>query len=221
MTQEETNFIIEYRRLEELEREKGIKFFQCVGDEPHTEQFLNKITGTRQTLITNRQEKMRHDDQHRFVTEVDSDRVVVDIKASEDIIARPKWDAFENNHFAMRRRLVAIFLKVANLFISRLRAGKRLTKIKTWIQQNGIKNRFDMQRKVAEDYKRSVNMRVTDDEAGDNNVYNVKFKFMFNKDTISSAMMKMPLQYEANMSSFLEKVEATPPTNFDDLVPFD
>ena len=34
-------------------------------------------------------------------------------------------------------------------------------------------------------------------------------------------MMKLPLQYEANMSSFLEKVEATPPTNFDDLVPFD
>jgi len=34
-------------------------------------------------------------------------------------------------------------------------------------------------------------------------------------------MMKLPLQYEANMSSFLEKVEASPPTNFDDLVPFD
>jgi len=34
-------------------------------------------------------------------------------------------------------------------------------------------------------------------------------------------MMKLPLQYEANMSSFLEKVEAVPPTNFDDLVPFD
>ena len=37
MSEDETKFIIEYRRLEELEREKGIKFFQCVGDEPHTE----------------------------------------------------------------------------------------------------------------------------------------------------------------------------------------
>jgi hypothetical protein len=34
-------------------------------------------------------------------------------------------------------------------------------------------------------------------------------------------MMKLPLQYEANMSSFLEKIEASPPTNFDDLIPFD
>lgn len=40
MTDEETGFLVEYRRLEELEREKGIKFFQCVGDEPHTEQFV-------------------------------------------------------------------------------------------------------------------------------------------------------------------------------------
>jgi len=87
---------------------------------------------------------MRDKDQCRFATEVDSDKVVVDINAQRDIVARPKWDAFENNHFAMRRRLVAIFLKVANLFISRLRAGKRLTKIKSWIASNGIKNRFDM-----------------------------------------------------------------------------
>jgi len=108
----------------------------------------------------------------------------VDINANKDILARPKWDAFENNHFAMRRRLVAIFLKVANLFISRLRAGKRLTKIKSWIQNNGIKNREDMMKKVAEDYKRSVNMRVTDDIDGDDNIYNIKFKFQFNVDTI-------------------------------------
>ena len=49
----------------------------------------------------------------------------------------------------MRRRLVAIFLKVANLFISRLRAGKRLTKIKNWIANNGIRSRADMVKKVA------------------------------------------------------------------------
>ena len=34
-------------------------------------------------------------------------------------------------------------------------------------------------------------------------------------------MMKLPLQYEENMSSFLEKIEATPPANFDDLIPFE
>ena len=57
---------------------------------------------------------MRHKDINRYETEIDKDRVVVDTTASTDIIAKPKWDSFENNHFAMRRRLVAIFLRVAN-----------------------------------------------------------------------------------------------------------
>lgn len=37
LTVDEQDFIKEYRRLEELEREKGIKFFQSVGDPPHTQ----------------------------------------------------------------------------------------------------------------------------------------------------------------------------------------
>jgi len=50
-----------------------------------------------------------------------------------DLTAKPKWDSFENNHFAMRKRLVDIFLRNANKLICRLRAGKRLDAIKKWI----------------------------------------------------------------------------------------
>jgi hypothetical protein len=32
--------------------------------------------------------------------------------------------------------------------------------------------------------------------------------------------MKLPLEYETNISSFLEKVEANPPISFDDLSAF-
>ena len=34
-------------------------------------------------------------------------------------------------------------------------------------------------------------------------------------------MLKLPLEYETNIASFLEKVEANPPTSFDDLDMFD
>jgi hypothetical protein len=34
-------------------------------------------------------------------------------------------------------------------------------------------------------------------------------------------MAKLPLEYETNMASFMEKVETNPPTNFDDLEFFD
>jgi hypothetical protein len=37
-----------------LEREKGIKFFQCIGDEPHTNEFVEGILGGRNDLDTKR-----------------------------------------------------------------------------------------------------------------------------------------------------------------------
>lgn len=43
LTEDEQKFIVEYRRLEDLEREKGIKFFRCVGDEPHTQDFVDGV----------------------------------------------------------------------------------------------------------------------------------------------------------------------------------
>ncbi len=49
----------------------------------------------------------------------------------------------------------------------------------------------------------------------------MKFVFKFNDIIIKDATMKLPLMYEASMSSFIEKVEANPPTNFDDMVPFE
>lgn len=55
---------------------------------------------------------LREKDVGRFMTESDLDRVVVD--SNIDLQQKPRWDAFENNHFAMRRRLVHLFLKAAN-----------------------------------------------------------------------------------------------------------
>ena len=74
-----------------------------------------------------------------------------------------------------------------------------------------------MKAKVAEDYKISQNTRLIDDSQSESDIHNVKFAFTFNQDRIQEAIMKLPLEYEANIASFLEKVEAAPPTNFDDL----
>ena len=50
---------------------------------------------------------------------------------------------------------------------------------------------------------------------------NMKFTFYFNEANITLAQMKLPLEYETNIASFMEKVDAQPPINFDDLVPFE
>lgn len=43
LSDNEFAFLKDYRRLEELEREKGIKFFECIGDPPATDEFKNGI----------------------------------------------------------------------------------------------------------------------------------------------------------------------------------
>lgn len=43
LSNSEMKFLKNYRTLEDLEREKGIKFFECVGDPPATEEFLQDV----------------------------------------------------------------------------------------------------------------------------------------------------------------------------------
>jgi len=142
--------------------------------------------------------------------------VPTDVKIS----AQPKWDVFENNHFAMRKRLVGIFLKVANKLITRIRAGKRLKAIKKRFTEEKIFSRADLQRLVEQDYKNSQNSQMTDGAEGDSHIKNVKFKFGFNKAKIAN-QVQMPIEYETNIASFMEKIDAQPVANFDDFMPFD
>jgi len=217
LSAEEQVFIKEYRELEELEREKGIKFFQCVGDPPHDSNFVRNLENRREQMLEDKADGMRAQDCHRYTTEFDRDKVLVDTTALSDLTAKPKWDAFENNHFAMRRRLVSIFLRAANKLICRLRAGKRLDSIKKFIQDQGIRSREEMKRVCAEDFKKAQNTRLVDDGDSQTDINNIKFEFSFNNDSIRQNILKLPLEYETNISSMLEKIEANPPTNFDDL----
>jgi hypothetical protein len=43
LTGEELTFLKSYRTLEDLEREKGIKFFECIGDPPATAEFVEGV----------------------------------------------------------------------------------------------------------------------------------------------------------------------------------
>ena len=61
---------------------------------------------------------------------------------------------------------------------------------------------------------------MTDGENEDN-IDNIKFTFNFNSQGIEDAQKKLPVEFETNISSFMEKVEANPPISFDDLVPYE
>lgn len=203
--------------MEDLEREKGIKFFECVGDPPASDSFIENVKVQRQNFITETKNELRKKDVNRFATEVNNDKVVVPIEAS--IASRPKWDIYQNNHFAMRKRLVNIFLKVANKQIIRMRAGKRLKLIKNRFAAEGVMSREDCKRMVAKDFKHAQSMQIGDDEATDN-INNVPFQFSFNVADIS-ADIRLPLEYESGAATFTEKIEAQPVIDFDDLEAYD
>ena len=40
---EELTFLNDYKRIEELEKQKGIKFFECIGDPPIEDEFVERL----------------------------------------------------------------------------------------------------------------------------------------------------------------------------------
>jgi hypothetical protein len=97
---------------------------------------VDRIETKRQNIIKDREEALRVRDVTRYKMGQPTDdsdpifanKVVVSI--DQDAGSGPKWDEFQNNHTAMRKRTNEIFLKIANKLMTRLRAGKRLQKIK-------------------------------------------------------------------------------------------
>ena len=80
----------------------------------------------------------------------------------------------------MRKRTRDIFLRLANKLMTRLRAGRRLERIKAKLKADGIKSREDAKRMVEEDWRTAQNIRIVDNENEDN-VRNIKFQFSFLK----------------------------------------
>jgi hypothetical protein len=99
--------------------------------------------------------------------------------------AQPNWDEFQNSHTAMRKRTRDIFLRIANKLMTRLRAGKRLARIKQRLKDDGIKNREDAKKMVAEDWRTAQNVRIGDNE-NEENIRNIKFSFNFMKQNALS-----------------------------------
>ena len=95
-----------------------------------------------------------------------------------------------------------------------------MAKIRKRFRDLGVNNREDCKRLVAEDWKESLNVRAEGAAGEEENITNVQFKFCFNKSAIQSDI-RLPLEYETNIASFMEKIECQPVINFDDLEPFE
>lgn len=202
---DEIEYLLEYRKLEALEREKEIKFFKCLGETDITPEEEAHFKQLRENKISNKNNENREKDINRYHSEFDKDKVLVDI--NRDIKSQA---GYNKQSFELRRRCLDIFRKALNKILIRHRAGKRLMMIKNRFKNEQVKNREDCQRMIREDWKTAQN--VLYDEKND-------FEFKLNLDNV--LFTKLPVEYEANIASFKEKIDAEPPTNFDDMVPYD
>ncbi len=66
------------------------------------------------------------------------------------LIAKPNWDIYKNDHFALRKRCLDLFLKSINKEVIRARAGKRLEQLKHQIKSGGFQiDAVDGQKKLS------------------------------------------------------------------------
>ena len=168
-----------------------------------------------------KQTEMRANDCSRFTTEINSDQVVVPCVIENK--AEPLWDEHRNNHFTMKRRLLNIFLKVTNKMIMRRRAGLRLQKIQKRLQENNITNRKECKKWVAEDGKAAQMSNIgAGDEVDTDNIDSIRFTFSFQQGDLGiKPGISLPLEYETNIASFMDKIECEPVSNFDDYTEFE
>ena len=121
----------------------------------------------------------------------------------------------------MRKRLLDIFLKVANKLILRRRAGQRLTKLKKAFELNAITNRKECKKWVAEDWKQAALTNISsDDPTALENIENIRYTMSFTREVVAPDLL-FPLEFETNIASFMEKIDAQPVISFDDLEPYE
>lgn len=78
-----------------------------------------------------------------------------------------------------------------------------------------------MKVRVDEDFKQAQLTRLVDELESANDIMSIRFEFKFDKDALLKSYKKIPIEYEANLSSMIQKVEANIPSNFDDLEQFE
>lgn len=154
LTPDEQEFITKYRQLEELDKVKEIKFFECLGDPPITDEEIDEHRKKRKDII-DKINKMRFDNT-RYTTETDTDRVVVDTDLPMEL--NPQLDLYQNNHFELRKRCLDLMLKYVNQMVIRQRAGKRLMQIKNKLKDQTLHVHDESKEIVFTDWKFAQNI---------------------------------------------------------------
>ena len=206
----EDNFVKEYHSVETQQKEREIKFFQCIGDPTPTEPEKSAISDTRHENAAYLTSFNKDNDLRRYDVTSNGERVVVPVDL--EIKTTCKWNVLSNDLFSLRQRNLNNLVKMATVLMTRIRVSVRLSKIKSRFDQENVRGKEDAQKLVHEDWKEAKKVIVGEETKG------WKFEVDFMQRELECA--KLPVEYDLGVATFKEPVEATDISSFDDLIEY-
>jgi hypothetical protein len=183
-----------------------------LGDEPISKEVVQEHIERRKIQDGKRLENMREQDASRFKPEFNREAVFVEVDRIAAMEAEPAWDILANNHFSTRRKLMDLIVKAANKVLIRIRAQKRLDKLKKLFRKNQIRTRANMKEFVIEENKTAM-LKGGEGTGESDDIRSLKFSFNFQPKTFQ--FTRLPLEYDATIQGVLEFLETDPPIDFE------
>ncbi|KRX00149.1 hypothetical protein PPERSA_10648 [Pseudocohnilembus persalinus] len=198
----EKEFIDKFNEVRLLDKNKEIKFFQCVGDKVISKESTEEIEKERVEYKNEELREIQQQGVERYELLLNQDTPIIEqVVPSFDC----QWDYDKNDPMKRRFLIQKKLTKVGTLIILKHRKEERLQKIKNFL--NGAATKEEVKQLVNQDHQKA-------EYAGIGKKDFTAFSFEFEEHNIDKFLL--PVQYESsnNFSNF--KFEVNPRTGFDD-----
>jgi hypothetical protein len=135
----ELRFEMQYREIEKYDKDKELKGMVATGEDPPTEEAINKVKEARVNRHTKLLEGTLREDADRVESHLSQSRVAVPITYKQYV--NPHWDEYANDAFSMRLQVIDRFVRAGSRCLMRVRAKRRAEKLREAMKIAGVSDR--------------------------------------------------------------------------------
>ena len=140
-------FIEKFNGVQQLDKEKEIRFFSCIGDFQITQNSVDNIIEERKDLEDQKMAEKEKNGIHRYQIEKDYDLPIIDQNVPK---FECQWSEYKNDMMKKRRLNNQLFTRKVTDIVLKNRLLKRLEKVKIFLE--GCTDRKQVMKKVQEDW---------------------------------------------------------------------
>ncbi|KAL4456204.1 hypothetical protein ABPG74_014165 [Tetrahymena malaccensis] len=204
-SQQEREFIEKCNAVALMDKNKDIKFFQCIGDEVITEDETQNILTERKNYHQSKLDHIQHEGVHRYTKKINQDHVMLG-QRNQELQMTNNWDTDKNDNLKLRKIILKRFMNAGTKIILKMRMENRLIKLKNLLCDCQTKE--DVKKLVQLDWQKAEYAGVGKKEF-------IAFEFSFTEDDVSTTIF--PIQYDASNLKYDHTFEINPRKDFNDL----